>query len=141
MLMKNHPIAMIELPVIEDSEAYRDTLATVDAQGKRIWIYPKKPEGRFTKYRTWLSWGLLALLFAWPFIKIGGEPIFLFNVLERKFVFLGIVFMPQDFHLFGLAMMTFVVFIALFTVVWGRLFCGWVCPQTIFMEMVFRKIE
>ena len=65
----------------------------------------------------------------------------LFNVLERRFILFGISFMPQDFHLFVLAMLTLIVFIVLFTVVFGRLFCGWVCPQTIFMEMVFRKIE
>jgi len=124
-----------------DTEAYRDQIATVDQSGKRIWIYPKKPSGRFYNARTYLSWVLLALLFGMPFIKVNGEPLLLFNVLERKFILFGIQFMPQDFHLFVLAMLTFMVFIILFTVVFGRLFCGWVCPQTIFMEMVFRKIE
>jgi cytochrome c oxidase accessory protein FixG len=126
---------------IYDTEEYRDRIATVDEQGKRIWIYPKKPKGRFTKWRTWLSFLLLAFLFGMPFIQYDGAPLLLFNVLERKFILFGILFMPQDFHLFGLAMLTFIVFIVLFTVVFGRLFCGWVCPQTIFMEMVFRKIE
>ncbi|MBK7873215.1 MAG: cytochrome c oxidase accessory protein CcoG [Saprospiraceae bacterium] len=126
---------------IQDQEAFRDKIATVDEKGKRIWIYPKKPKGRFTNWRTWLSWVLLAFLFGVPFIKVNGEPLLLFNVLERKFILFGIQFMPQDFHLFVLAMLTFMVFIILFTVVYGRLFCGWVCPQTIFMEMVFRKIE
>ena len=65
----------------------------------------------------------------------------LFNILERKFIIFGLTFWPQDFHLFVLAMITFMVFIVLFTVVFGRVFCGWVCPQTVFMEMVFRKIE
>ncbi len=124
-----------------EKEAYRDRIATVDESGKRIWIYPKKPKGRYYRWRTYVSWGLLAFLFGAPFIKIHGEPMFLFNVLERKFILFGLPFMPQDFHLFVLAMLTLVVFIILFTVVWGRLFCGWVCPQTIFMEMVFRKIE
>lgn len=126
---------------IKDTEAYRDKIATVDETGKRVWIYPKKPQGPFTNARTYLSWGLLAILFGMPFIKANGEPLLLFNILERKFILFGITFMPQDFHLFVLAMLTFIVFIVLFTVIWGRLFCGWVCPQTIFMEMVFRKIE
>lgn len=65
----------------------------------------------------------------------------LLNVIERKFVLFGIPFFPQDFFLFVLAMLTFVVFIALFTALFGRLWCGWACPQTVFMEMVFRKIE
>lgn len=126
---------------VKDTEAYRDKIATVDEGGKRVWIYPKKPSGRYYNARTYLSWFLLAFLFVMPFIKVGGEPILLFNILERKFILFGILFMPQDFHLFVLAMLTFIVFIVLFTVVFGRLFCGWVCPQTIFMEMVFRKIE
>lgn len=126
---------------IEDTEAYRDKIATVDERGKRVWIYPKKPKGPYYNARTIVSVFLLAFLFGMPFIKVNGDPLFLFNVLERRFILFGIQFMPQDFHLFVLAMLTFIVFIILFTVIFGRLFCGWVCPQTIFMEMVFRKIE
>lgn len=126
---------------IEDTEAYRDKIATVDERGKRVWIYPKKPNGPYYNARTIVSIFLLAFLFGMPFVKVNGDPLFLFNVLERRFIIFGIQFMPQDFHLFVLAMLTFIVFIILFTVIFGRLFCGWVCPQTIFMEMVFRKIE
>lgn len=125
----------------QDTEEYRDHLATVDKKGKRVWLYPKKPSGWFYKARTWVSFVLIALLFGMPFIKVNGEPLLLFNILERKFIIFSIVFTPQDLHLFALAMVTFMVFIVLFTVVFGRLFCGWICPQTIFMEMVFRKIE
>jgi polyferredoxin len=125
----------------QDTEEYRDHLATVDKKGKRVWMYPKKPLGWFYKARTWVSFALLALLFGMPFIRVNGEPLLLFNVLERKFIIFSIVFTPQDMHLFALAMVTFMLFVVLFTVVFGRLFCGWVCPQTIFMEMVFRKIE
>ncbi|MEM6377817.1 MAG: 4Fe-4S dicluster domain-containing protein [Bacteroidota bacterium] len=126
---------------IQDTEAFRDKIATVNEHGKRNWIYPKKPKGKFYNWRSYVSYALLIFLFGTPFVKIGGTPLLLFNVLERKFILFGITFMPQDFHLFVLAMLTLIVFIILFTVVWGRLFCGWVCPQTIFMEMVFRKIE
>ncbi len=125
----------------EYEEEFRNSIATVDAEGKRIWIYPKKPHGRYTTARTIVATILLAILFAGPFIKIGGQPLLLFNIFERKFVILGIAFWPQDFYLFGLAMITFFVFIILFTVVFGRVWCGWACPQTIFMEMVFRRIE
>ena len=126
---------------IKDTEAYRDKIATVDERGKRVWVYPKKPKGRFYNARTIVSWVLLVFLFGMPFVKYNGEPFLLFNVLERKFIIFGVLFTPQDFHLFVMVMITFIVFIILFTVVFGRLFCGWVCPQTIFMEMVFRKIE
>lgn len=120
---------------------FRDRIATVDEEGGRNWVYPKKPSGRFFRWRTWVSWLLLAFLFLAPFIQINDEQLLLFNVLERKFVLFGITFWPQDFHLFVLLMIASVVFIFLFTAVYGRIFCGWICPQTIFMEMVFRKIE
>jgi cytochrome c oxidase accessory protein FixG len=129
------------LDFIEDTEEFRDRIATVDEHGKRIWIYPKKPKGRFTNYRNLATIVFLALFIGMPFIKVNGEQFMLFNVLERKFVLFGILFTPQDFHLFALAMLTMFVFIILFTVVYGRLFCGWACPQTVFMENVFRKIE
>jgi len=122
-------------------ESFRDSLTTVDKEGKRIWIFPKKPFGKLTNYRTYVSYLLLAVLFAGPWIRIDGEPLLLLNIIDRKFVIFGQVFWPQDFYLFGLAMITGVVFIILFTVVYGRIFCGWICPQTIFMEHVFRRIE
>ncbi|WP_235293938.1 cytochrome c oxidase accessory protein CcoG [Portibacter lacus] len=126
---------------IEDEEGFRDELATVDKSGKRIWIYPKMPKGIFYKYRKWLSYLLLLTLFGLPWIKWNGSPLVLLNILERKFIIFGIYFPPQDFFLFVIAMLIFMVFIALFTVIFGRLFCGWICPQTIFMEMVYRRIE
>lgn len=125
----------------EAEESYRDHISTVDETGKRVWVYPKKPKGRFTNYRLVTSLVLLALLFIGPFLKIDGEPFLLFNILERKFIIFGQVFWPQDFFLAVIGMITLVVFIILFTVVFGRIFCGWICPQTIFMEWVFRKVE
>ncbi len=130
----------MESPII-DTEEYRDSIATVNKDGKRNWIYPKKVNGKFFKWRTYVSWLLLAFLFGMPFVKYDGQPLFLFNLLQRDFIIFGAHFAPQDFYLFVLAMLTFIVFIILFTVVFGRVFCGWVCPQTIFMEMVYRKIE
>ncbi|TXF91035.1 4Fe-4S binding protein [Neolewinella aurantiaca] len=124
-----------------NKDSFRDTIGTVDADGKRKWVFPKKPAGRYYNWRSYLSYVLLLILFGLPWIKVGGEPVLLLNVLERRFILFGLSFTPQDFHLFAILMITGVVFIALFTVVFGRLFCGWVCPQTIFMEMVFRKIE
>lgn len=122
-------------------ESFRDRLATVDAKGKRTWIFAQKPKGRFYNIRTWVSWGFFALFFSLPFIKMNGRPLFQFNIPDAKFIIFGKVFWPQDFFIFGLAMLTFIVFIVLFTAAFGRLFCGWVCPQTIFMEMLFRKVE
>jgi cytochrome c oxidase accessory protein FixG len=126
---------------IPETESFRDTLATVSKEGKRKWIYPKKPQGKFYNARNVISVFLLLILFVTPFIKIGGHPLFMFDILERNFILFGIPFGPHDFHLFVLVMIGLIIFIILFTAVFGRVFCGWVCPQTVFMEMVFRKIE
>lgn len=125
----------------EDKESFRDSIATINKEGKRNYIYPKKPKGKFTNYRNIVSWFLLAFFILSPFIKVNGNQFLLFNVLERKFSIFGQPFWPQDFYLLVLSMLIGVVFIIFFTVIFGRIFCGWICPQTIFMEMVFRKIE
>ncbi len=123
------------------NETFRDSIGTITEEGKRAWVFPKKPSGKFYKYRKLVSYGLLAFLLLSPFIKINGNQFLMFNILERRFNIFGFPFWPQDFHLFVISMIIGVVFIALFTVSFGRIFCGWICPQTIFMEMVFRRIE
>ncbi len=125
----------------EVDSSFRDRLATLDDKGKRKWVYAKKPSGRFYRARTLVSVFFFAIFLSLPFIKVNGRPLFLFNIPEAKFILFGKIFWPQDFFIFGLAMVAFIIFIVLFTAAFGRLFCGWVCPQTIFMEMVFRKIE
>lgn len=122
-------------------EVFRDSISTVTSEGKRAWVYPKKPNGKFYTYRKWVSYALLLFLLTAPFIKINGNQFLMFNVLERRFNIFGFPFWPQDFFLFVVSMIIGVVFITLFTVAFGRIFCGWICPQTIFMEMVFRRIE
>src|SRR5215207_253681 len=124
-----------------DYDEFRDSIATVDEKGKRIWIYPKKPSGRLHRWRIIVTVSLLTLLFGGPFITISGQPLLLLNIFERRFIILGQVFWPQDFVHLAMLLIIFFVFIILFTVVFGRIWCGWMCPQTLFMEMVFRKIE
>ncbi|WP_299116694.1 cytochrome c oxidase accessory protein CcoG [uncultured Winogradskyella sp.] len=124
-----------------ENEVFRDSIGTINEEGKRNWIFPKKPSGYFYEKRKIVSYFLLAFLFAAPFMKINGNQFLLFNVTERRFNIFGFPFWPQDFHLFVISMIIGVVFITLFTVGFGRIFCGWICPQTIFMEMVFRRIE
>lgn len=124
-----------------EATSFRDRIATVDASGKRKWVFAQKPRGRFYNIRTLVSGLFFALFFTLPFITHNGRPLFLFDITQARFILFGKVFWPQDFFIFGLTMVTFIVFIILFTAAFGRLFCGWVCPQTIFMEMLFRKIE
>jgi cytochrome c oxidase accessory protein FixG len=132
---------MTETTEIIHEESFRDSVATITSDGHRNFINPKKPKGKLYNLRTWFSIVYLVIFFTLPFIKVNDSPLFLFNVLERKFIFFGVTFWPQDFFIFAIGFLTFMVFIILFTVVFGRVFCGWACPQTIFMEMVFRKIE
>jgi cytochrome c oxidase accessory protein FixG len=123
------------------NESFRDSIATIDKQGKRAWIFPKKPSGKLFNLRAYLTFVYLIIFFGLPFIKVNGEQLFLMDVIHGKFILFGMIFWPQDFFIFGLGMLIFIVFIALFTVAFGRVFCGWACPQTIFMEMLFRRIE
>lgn len=120
---------------------FRDHLATADKEGHRMWVYPRKPRGRFYRARTWLSWLLVAVMFAGPFVRVRGNPLLLLNVVERKFVILGHIFWPQDMFISAVTMLVFLTGIIVFTAAFGRLWCGWACPQTVLMEMVFRKIE
>ena len=124
-----------------ETDAFRDRIATVDESGKRKWIYAYQPKGRFYNIRSILSVFYFLIFFGLPFIKIDGRPLFQFNIPEARFILFGKIFWPQDFFIFGLTMVTFVFFIILFTAAFGRLFCGWACPQTNFMEMMFRRVE
>jgi cytochrome c oxidase accessory protein FixG len=125
----------------EEFEEFRDRQSTIGEDGSRVWVYPKKPKGKLYNYRKLVSLILLAVFFILPFIKVNGDPFVLFNFLERKFIIFSVMFYPQDFHLFVLSMIAFIVFVVLFTVIFGRIFCGWICPQTIFMEFIYRQIE
>ena len=120
---------------------FRDHIATADREGRRKWLYPRQVSGKHYRWRTWFSWILLFIMFAGPFITIGGNPLLMMNIVERKFVVLGQIFWPQDMILFALSVLIFAVSILVFTTAFGRLWCGWACPQTVMMEMVFRKIE
>jgi cytochrome c oxidase accessory protein FixG len=120
---------------------FRDHIGTADQEGRRQWLYPKRPRGRYYRWRTWMTWVLLAVMFGGPFIKINGNPLLLVDVVNRKFSVLGVIFWPQDNLIFALSFLLFLTGIAIFTAAFGRLWCGWTCPQTVMMEMVFRKIE
>jgi cytochrome c oxidase accessory protein FixG len=126
---------------MEAEEEFRDHISTVNEKGKRIWVFPKKPKGKFFNRRQLVSYSLLLFLFAAPHIRFRGEPLILLNIIDRKFVLFGSVFWPQDLYIFAILFIVGIVFVVLFTVIYGRLFCGWVCPQTIFMEFVFRRVE
>ena len=131
----------LEPSLSEEHETFRNELASVASDGRRKWIYARQPAGRLYTARTLVSVMLLAFLVLAPFVTVGGQPLMLLDILHRRFVLLGVVFRPQDFAIVVLLALTALVTLELSTVVVGRVWCGWLCPQTIFMEMVFRRLE
>lgn len=135
-------MSIIDPAIVEDHERFRAELASIHPDGRRKWIFARKPPaGLFYRLRTYVSWVLLVFLFGAPFVKIDGHQFILLDVINRHFVLFGLPFWPNDFYLVALLFLSLVVTIVLFTATIGRVWCGWLCPQTIFMEMVFRKIE
>lgn len=124
-----------------ENESFRDHLSTVTEDGKRRWIFPFKPKGKWFNKRKIVAIFFYAIFFITPFIYVHGRPLLLFNFPEGKFILFGFAFWPQDFIIFGLMMLAFILFIVIFTNAFGRIFCGWICPQTIFMEMLFRRVD
>ena len=121
--------------------SFRDRPINLDETGKRKWVYAKKPKGPWYRRRTLVSILVLLFFIAVPFIRVNGNPFILLDIAGRKFIIFGVIFWAQDTLILALLMLSFILFIILFTVTFGRLWCGWTCPQTIFLEMVFRKIE
>ncbi|NUM32237.1 MAG: 4Fe-4S binding protein [Bacteroidetes bacterium] len=101
----------------------------------------EKPDGKLYKLRTWVSLLFFLIFACLPFVYYKGKPFILLNFFKSEFIIYGQVFEPGEFYYFGLILILFAAFILLFTTVFGRVFCGWFCPQTVLMEMLFRKIE
>jgi len=125
----------------EKDISFRDRPININEKGARKWVYAKKPKGKWYTRRTIFSWFVLLFFIGAPFLRINGHPFILLDIASRKFIIFGAIFWAQDTFILALLMLSFVLFILLFTVTFGRLWCGWACPQTIFLEMVFRKIE
>ena len=126
---------------VNKDESYRNHLGFISEDGKRKFIHPKKPSGNYHTARAFVAVFLLTFLFSAPFLTMNGHQMLQFNVIDRTFIIFGVLFRPQDFFIFALSFLVLLLFIATFTSIFGRLWCGWACPQTIFLEFVFRKIE
>jgi cytochrome c oxidase accessory protein FixG len=143
MSVETHDDTRVRTAVADESEheRFRNELASIAPDGRRRWVYARQPSGGFYRARTIVSIVLLAFLFLAPFVRVGGLPLMMFNVLDRRFVLFGVLFWPQDFYQVVLIALTALVALALSTAAVGRIWCGWLCPQTIFLEMLFRRIE
>lgn len=123
------------------AESYRDRPDNIDSTGKRKHLNVKKPKGKWHARRQTVAWSLLGLLIVAPFLKVNGHPFMMLDIAHRKFYIFGGVFLPQDTFILALIMAVTVVAVVIITVAFGRLWCGWACPQTIFLEFVYRRIE
>ena len=124
-----------------ESKTFRDRPINIDESGKRKWIYAKQPRGKWYRRRTAFSLLILLFLILAPIIKVRGNPLMLLDIANRRFSIFGNIVYAQDTYILAVIMAVSVVFIVLFTVIFGRLWCGWACPQTVFMEMIYRRIE
>lgn len=120
---------------------FRDRPNNIDATGQRKWINVKQPQGKWYLRRNIVGYILLIFLVMAPFLKVNGHPFMLLDILNRKFFIFGMTVFAEDTYILAMVMAVAVVSIVLFTVVFGRVWCGWACPQTLFLELVYRKIE
>ena len=116
-------------------------LPTLNEDGSRRWIRPKPSHGAFWSRRRALAYPLMIVFFAIPYIRVGGKPFVLLDLPRREFTFAGVTFLPTDTLLLMLLMASILIGIFLLTALFGRVWCGWACPQTVYMEFLFRPIE
>jgi cytochrome c oxidase accessory protein FixG len=116
-------------------------LSTLNADGSRRWLCPKLSAGRFLSARRWVAYGLIVLYAALPFVPINGHPALLLDVAHRKFHVLGATFLATDTVLMAVLAISIGLAIFLMTALLGRVWCGWACPQTVYMEFVYRPVE
>ena len=116
-------------------------LSTMEEDGSRRWLKPRLSEGKYHRRRRWVAIFLIFLFTAIPFVKIGDRPLLLLDIVHREFFVFGVRFLPTDTVIMALGMVSVFLSIFLFTALFGRVWCGWACPQTVYMEFVFRPIE
>ena len=122
-------------------EAQERVLSTLNRDGSRRWIRPKLSKGKYFRRRFMTAWALIATFTLIPIIKMGGKPLMLFDIPKREFTFFGATFLPTDTFLLMLLLFSIFIGIFLITAVLGRVWCGWACPQTVYMEFLYRPIE
>ncbi|HVU04552.1 MAG TPA: cytochrome c oxidase accessory protein CcoG [Polyangiaceae bacterium] len=122
-------------------QAPERVLPTLNNDGTRRWIRPRRFSGRFERARFAVAWGLMGLFIGLPFVRISGKPALLLDVMHRQFILFGRTFLPTDGVLLMLLLLTTFIAIILATALFGRVWCGWGCPQTVYMEFLFRPLE
>ncbi len=116
-------------------------LSTLEADGSRRWLKPKLNTGKLWTRRRAVAYLLILIFTAVPFIKIGGKPFVLLDIVARRFTIFGFTFLPTDTALLAIFLVGVLLSIVLFTALFGRVWCGWACPQTVYMEFLIRPVE
>lgn len=116
-------------------------LSTLERDGSRRWLYPRLSAGRFWQRRRALAYALIAVFVALPHLQIGGHPALLIDVIDRRLYLFGLTFLPTDTLSLAFLMLSVFLSIILATAFFGRVWCGWACPQTVYLEYVYRPIE
>ncbi|MFK7769151.1 MAG: 4Fe-4S dicluster domain-containing protein, partial [Mariniblastus sp.] len=128
----------MNLPILQPED---HVLSTLEADGSRRWLKPKLSKDSFLRRRRVVAYVLIAIFTVLPFIKFGGKPFVLIDIVARRFTIFGFTFLPTDTVLLAIFMVGFLLSIVLFTALFGRVWCGWACPQTVYMEFLFRPVE
>ncbi|MGZ3653242.1 MAG: cytochrome c oxidase accessory protein CcoG [Bdellovibrionota bacterium] len=123
------------------NELPKSRLATTDASGNRVYLYPAAAKGRYARRKRWVHGALILLFLALPWLRPNGKQLLLLDVAHREFFFFGLHLRAHDAPLILFLFLGFTFTIGFVTAIWGRVWCGWACPQTVFTESVFRKIE
>lgn len=128
-------------PTRQTPEAPEKVLATMNQDGSRKWLAPKLADGYYHKRRRVLAWLLMVLFVGLPHLSINGKPAVLLDLPAREFSLFGTTFLATDTVLLMLLMMSIFVLVFLLTAKFGRVWCGWACPQTVYLDFLFRPIE
>ncbi len=120
---------------------HEHVLSTLEQDGSRRWLYPKLSMGEWWKKRRVVAYILMVVFVAIPHLRIGGKPLILLDITAREFTILGRTFLPTDTLVLALLILSVFVSIVLITAIAGRAWCGWACPQTVYMEFLFRPID
>ncbi len=122
-------------------ELHPDRLGTTDERGKRIFLHPADVRGPWRAWRTRVQWILLVVFLALPWARVNGKQALLLDIAHRKFEILGLSLRAHNAPLLLLVFTSAAFTLFFITSRWGRVWCGWACPQTVFIDAVFRRIE